>query len=96
MKKMDVSLVDFGDYVEILQKLYGMYDKKFTYKVVGQLESNTWVDVPVKSPATEKTHKNMTYVLRCICCGVDESEVLRFRRKDVQACSQIAGLKRVS
>ena len=89
MKKIDASPVDFGDYVEILQQLCGKYDTKFMHKVVGQLESNTWVDVPVKSPATEKTHKNMTHVLRCICCGVDESEVLRFRRRDVQLCSHL-------
>ena len=29
MKKMDASSVDFGDYVEILQQLYGKYDTKF-------------------------------------------------------------------
>ena len=89
MRKMDASLVDFGDYVEILQHLYGKYDTKFMYKVIGYLESNSWVDVPVTSPATEKTHENMTRVLRCICCGVDESEVLRFRRRDVQLCSHL-------
>ena len=89
MRKIDASPVDFGDYVEILQHLYGKYDTKFMYKVIGYLESNSWVDVPVTSPATEKTHENMTRVLRCICCGVDESEVLQFRRKDVQLCSRL-------
>ncbi|QDP47600.1 MAG: hypothetical protein GOVbin1174_48 [Prokaryotic dsDNA virus sp.] len=76
--------IDFGDLVEIEQHRYGSDNEKYIYKVIGRLQSNTWVDVPVVSAETETIHLHqMEEVVRCICCGVDETKVSRFRVSDV-------------
>lgn len=74
----------FGDYAIIEQKRHGVPNEMFVYKVIGQLRSNTWVDVPVQSPATETLHEEMDDVCWCICCGVDETKVRAYRVKDMQ------------
>lgn len=73
----------FGDYAIIEQKRHGVPNEMFVHKVIDQLRSNTWVDVPVQSPATETIHDEMEDVCLCICCGVDETEVRRYRVKDM-------------
>lgn len=75
--------LDFGDYVDITQKRYGCKDELFVHKVIGKLRSNGYVDVPVQSPATETTHREVVNVVACICCGVSEREVRRYRLEDV-------------
>lgn len=77
----------FGDYAIIEQKRHGVPNEMFVHKVIGQLRSNTWVDVPVQSPATETLHDEMEDVCWCICCGVDENEVRAYRVKDMQRSS---------
>ena len=77
-------MLDFGDYVSICQKRYGIGNENYTHKVIGVSKSNCWVDVPVESPRTETRHNNIVTVVECICCGVDETEVLRYRYEDVQ------------
>ena len=74
----------FGDYVHIEQKRHGCDNEMFSHKVINVLRSNTWVDVPVQGPATEILHDKMEDVVSCICCGVSETEVLRYRVKDVK------------
>ncbi|HBQ0466986.1 TPA: hypothetical protein L7I91_005670 [Klebsiella aerogenes] len=74
----------FGDYAIIEQKRHGVPNEMFVHKVIGQLRSNTWVDVPVQSPATETLHDEMEDVCWCICCGVSETEVRAYRVKDMQ------------
>lgn len=74
----------FGDYAIIEQKRHGVPNEMFVHKVIGQLRSNTWVDVPVQSPATETPHDEMEDVCWCICCGVDETKVRKYRVKDMQ------------
>ncbi|EMJ9258715.1 hypothetical protein RRQ98_001663, partial [Klebsiella pneumoniae] len=74
----------FGDYAIIEQKRHGVPNEMFVHKVIDQLRSNTWVDVPVQSPATETMHDEMEDVCLCICCGVDETEVRRYRVKDMR------------
>lgn len=74
----------FGDYAIIEQKRHGVSNEMFVHKVIGQLRSNTWVDVPVQSPAIETLHDEMEDVCWCICCGVDETEVRTYRVKDMQ------------
>ncbi len=64
----------FGDYAIIEQKRHGVPNEMFVHKVVGQLRSNTWVDVPVSVPATETLHGEMEDICLCICCGIDETE----------------------
>ncbi|MFB9086696.1 hypothetical protein ACFFW8_16870 [Erwinia tracheiphila] len=66
---------DFGDYALIEQKRYYAPNEMFFHKVIGRLRPNSWVDVPVKIPATNVIHEQMEEVCLCICCGVDETEV---------------------
>ena len=74
----------FGDYALIEQKRHGVPNEMFVHKVIDQLRSNTWVDVPVQSPATETIHDEMEDICLCICCGIDETEVRRYRGKDMR------------
>lgn len=77
----------FGDYCNIEQKRYGSDNEMFQHKVIGTFRSNTYIDVPVQSPAIETIHKGkdpMTDVVACICCGIIETEVLRYRLEDVE------------
>jgi hypothetical protein len=77
------GLMDFGDYCLIEQKRYGVPNEVYIHKVIGCLESNSYVDVPVQSPARETLHRGIVPVVACICCGVSEREVLRYRKCDV-------------
>lgn len=72
----------FGDYCHIEQKRHGAPNEMYQHKVIGRLRSNTWVDVPVQSPATETMHGYITDVIACICCGVQEREVRYYRAGD--------------
>ncbi|MEH1760274.1 hypothetical protein [Klebsiella pneumoniae] len=80
----------FGDYAIIEQKRHGVPNEMFVHKVVGQLRSNTWVDVPVSVPATETLHGEMEDICLCICCGIDETKVRRYRVKDMRRHSPIS------
>lgn len=80
----------FGDYAIIEQKRHGVPNEMFVHKVVGQLRSNTWVDVPVRVPATETPHGEMEDICLCICCGIDETEVRRYRVKDMRRHSPVS------
>lgn len=82
----------FGDYAIIEQKRHGAPNEMFVHKVIDQLRSNTWVDVPVQSPATETIHDEMEDVCLCICCGVDETEVRRYRVKDMRRRSPVSAV----
>jgi hypothetical protein len=74
----------FGDYVEIEQKRHGAENEMYLHKVINTSSSNAWVDVPVQSPAKETLHGKMMPVASCICCGVCETEVLKYRIKDIK------------
>ena len=80
----------FGDYAIIEQKRHGVPNEMFVHKVVGQLRSNTWVDVPVMVPATETLHGEMEDICLCICCGIDETKVSRYRVKDMRRHSPVS------
>ena len=82
----------FGDYAIIEQKRHGVPNDMFVHKVIDQLRSNTWVDVPVQSPATETMHDEMEDVCLCICCGVDETEVRKYRVKDMLHRSPVSAV----
>ena len=77
--------LDFGDYVSIEMKRYCCGNEIYTHKVIGISESNTWVDVPVQEPATETIHTTLEPVVSCISCGVMETDVRKYRIKDVKA-----------
>ena len=77
-------MIGFGSYVRIEQKRYGCVNQMFLYKVMGRLESNHYVRVPVRSPEKESSYKKIVEVVACIHCGVFEREVSNFRLKDVK------------
>ena len=77
-------MMEFGDYARIEMKRYGVKNEIYLHKVIGALSSNGYVDVPVHTPATETLHDEVVPVVACICCGVSEREVLRYRVKDVK------------
>ena len=82
----------FGDYAIIEQKRHGAPNEMFVHKVIDQLRSNTWVDVPVQSPATETIHDEMEDVCWCICCGVSETEVRKYRVRDMRRHSPVSAV----
>jgi hypothetical protein len=75
---------DFGDYVMIEQKRYGVPNEMYCHKVIGRLNSNTWVDVPVQTPPTETIHSEIVEVVSCITCGVMETDVFKYRMDAVE------------
>jgi hypothetical protein len=77
------SELGFGDYVCIEQFRYGVPNEFWEYKVIGVLRSNCWVDIPVKHTPTEVRHESMEDVICCICCGIDETKVVRFKLSEV-------------
>ena len=78
------AVLDFGDYCTIEQYRYGCDNEHYIHKVIGRLSSNTWVDVPVMHNAKETLHDHMEDVVACVCCGVSEREILRYRLSDVR------------
>lgn len=79
-----IDKLDFGDYVTIEQYRYGADNENYLHKVIGLLKSNNYVEVPVKSTPRETLHKKIVHVIACICCGVDERTVFRYRITDVK------------
>ena len=77
------DLFCFGDYAVIEQKRHGVENEMYVHKVIGTLDSNAYVDVPVQSPATETTHNEIVPVVACVCCGVSERTILRYRASDI-------------
>ena len=78
------AVLDFGDYCTIEQYRYGCDNEHYIHKVIGRLSSNTWVDVPVMHNAKETLHDHIEDVVACVCCGVSEREILRYRLSDVR------------
>ena len=73
----------FGDYVRIEQKRYGVENEMYLHKVIGCLRSNSYVDIPVEGLEEEKLHSGIVDVVACICCGVNECDVYRYKKSDV-------------
>ena len=82
--KREEKIPQFGDRVTIEQKRYGVENEQYSHKVIGALRSNTWVDVPVQTPAKEIIHEDIVDVVRCICEGVEEVDVFKYRVEDVE------------
>ena len=80
-------LPDFGDYVLIEQKRYGGENEMYLHKVIRSLSSNSYVDVPVDGAGNflnEVLRDECVDVVSCICCGVDETKVRKYRLSDVR------------
>jgi len=90
-RERNAQLPDFGDYVNIEQKRHGVPNEMFVYKVINRLQSNGWVDVPVQTPATETLHGECEEVVSCICCGVMETVVRKYRVADIQPSAHAQG-----
>ena len=78
----------FGRYCRIEQLRYGVPNEMFLYKVVASLRSNCWCEVPYKTASKEVRHDSIEDCVLAICCGIDETEVLRFRAADVEFVPQ--------
>lgn len=79
-----INYLEFGCYVEIEQYRFHASNEFYQYKVIGRGQSNTYVDVPCKSNTGEVIHNEVVDVVSCICMGVCETEVLKFRVSDVK------------
>lgn len=78
---------EFGDYAEIEMKRHVGPNEFYKHKVISRLRSNSWVDVPVQSPAENALHEQIEDVCLCICCGIDETVVRKYRVKDMKKIS---------
>jgi len=92
---MSEQNIDFGDYVEIEQKRYGVPNEMFLYKVVaGNFESNAYRAVPIDANEKKPTMASpMAPVLLVICCGVCEEKVEKVRLEDVRYSGNIQLIK---
>lgn len=77
------SWPDFGDYAVVEMERLGGKNEFFYHKVIGVLESDTYVDVPIRTPVKEATHGHYTKVARVVCCGVSENTVYCVPIKDL-------------
>ena len=74
------------------KELFGKYaliqrrgeSHRFIYKVVTLFESNFYCDVPIGYDTKPYIHEECIPVLNIICCGIDESQVIRVALKDCQ------------
>ncbi|RQW19864.1 hypothetical protein EH196_06880 [Bacillus sp. C1-1] len=78
----ETNEIDFGDYVTIEQKRYGVPNEWYLHKVISSFKSNVWVETPIDSKIKEKGHNEVKEVLNVVCCGVDETKVFRVLRED--------------
>jgi hypothetical protein len=75
--------LDFGDYCRIEQHRFGHANEHYVHKVIGRLRSNTWVDVPVVYPIKEVRNDHIEDIVACVCCGVSERDIFKYRLSDV-------------
>lgn len=74
----------FGSFCSVEQKRYVGENEFYTYKVISVIESNGWVDIPVDARVNKIVlHDSMEKVVICICMGVSEDKVTRFKLSDV-------------
>lgn len=85
---MNKEDIDFGSYVKIEQHRYGVPNEMYLYKVIGRLKSNHYTTVPVHSVDGDTLHSGVVDVLACICCGINETKVQKFRLEDVHFVKQ--------
>jgi hypothetical protein len=78
---------DFGDIVLIEQKRYGAPNEFYRYKVIRRFVSTYYVTVPVDANGAGKKEvwgEKIEEVVSCICEGISETDVLKFRLCDVK------------
>jgi hypothetical protein len=72
----------FGDYCTIEQHRFGANNEHYHHKVIGTLKSTAWVEVPVMYNPQENNHDELVDVVACVCEGVDERHIFRYRAID--------------
>jgi len=84
------SGISFGDYVTIEHRLYGDTPiKHIQYKVINSdMQSSYSIKVPIDhgpggTGKKEIPHGGIKELVYCIQCGLQETEVLRFKKDDV-------------
>ena len=82
------SLLDFGDYCTIEQNRFGAENEHYIHKVINRSQSNSWVDVPVLITPKETIHDEIEEVIWCVCCGVEERKIFKYRALDVKFYKQ--------
>lgn len=82
----DQESPDFGDYVTIEQKRFGVKNEFYRHKVIGRFSSNTWIDVPAQTHIGAVQHDTIEDVVRVICCGIVEDKVEVYRVADARLC----------
>ena len=78
--------IDFGDYVRIEMKRYGIPNEMFLHKVIGRFKSSHAVAVPIDCAGHSYKPQpldGMQDVLNVVQCGVDETQVFKVAVKDV-------------
>lgn len=80
--------IDFGSFVNVEMKRHFCSNEQYLHKVIGRLQSNTWVDTPIQTPATETIHSHVEEVVNLVCCGVVEDYIYRVKLSDVTPISQ--------
>lgn len=80
-------MADFGDYVSIEMKRYGVKNEHYLHKVIGRLRSNHAAKVPIDSAGTGTKAiplGEVCDVLNVITCGVDETAVFKVCAADAR------------
>lgn len=85
----------FGQIVLIEQKRFKTKNELYYHKVIGALESNTFVDVPTQGFVKEQIHSEMAPCVKAITCGLDERTALKYRIEDVEILGLPITLERV-
>lgn len=80
MEKLNLK---FGHYISVEQKGYGYDNQFYSYKVIGTLKTNSYIQTPVDGLG-EKIRGDSENCVQVICCGVDERNVERFRLQDIK------------
>ena len=83
---------EFGDYCKIEQFRFGADNEMYKYKVIGTSKSNSYCDIPVVRTEENTFHDEIVEVVSCICCGVDETKVTKFKKDDIKNLSRTSQL----
>ena len=75
----------FGDYVKVEMHRHEGRNEMYKAKVIGELTSNHYVNVPIHGNPTQRNHDQSERVIRIVICGVSETSVIKVRVKDVEA-----------
>jgi hypothetical protein len=86
--KDDYKGLDFGSYCTIEMFRHGADNEFYTHKVIGRLNSNAAIAVPIKYGIGGTGHEEIigeeiVPCLKVVCQGIDETKVFKVRVSDV-------------